>query len=500
MLRTACVDVPDFGIQLLYQRHPDWKKRGYPVAVVTDDRQNGTILMVNDEARKARILPGYRYSQGLALAMNLRAGQVPRVDFRRGVEAVCGWLRKFSPKVEPYIDEPGVFWLDGSGLEKLYKTPSRWARAIRSDLTKRNYEVRVVVGFRRFPSYVVVKALRNDLLILKSPDEEYRSVGDVPLANLALRPKLRDDLSKLGVITVKGFLRLPSAAVAERFGEEASKLWRLASGETWDPLLPDPERPVYEQREILDFPEVNTIRLLFLIKRALSPLLLGLAERGLAVGVLFIDFLLDRHCDRHRLDALRPAEATLDPKVLLRLIHLRLESSPPAAGVIEMTLSVHEVVAPSEQLQLFATKPRRDLRAANEAFARLRAEFGEDSVVRPVLTEGHMPEASFKWEVIDHALMPQPRAVQTRCLVRRVYARPLLLPPQNRQIRDDGWLLRGLDHGPIVRLLGPYIISGGWWRRAIHREYHFAETGKGDLLWVYFDRCRRRWFLHGQVL
>jgi protein ImuB len=33
----------------------------------------------------------------------------------------------------------------------------------------------------------------------------------------------------------------------------------------------------------------------------------------------------------------------------------------------------------------------------------------------------------------------------------------------------------------------------------VHREYHFAETHRGDCLWVYYDRARRRWFQHGAV-
>jgi hypothetical protein len=84
-------------------------------------------------------------------------------------------------------------------------------------------------------------------------------------------------------------------------------------------------------------------------------------------------------------------------------------------------------------------------------------------------------------------------------LVRRLYDRPIALPPRSHHLRDDGWLIHGLPHGAVTRLVGPFVISGGWWRRPVHREYHFAETGRGDLLWVYFDRERRRWFLQGHV-
>jgi protein ImuB len=93
--------------------------------------------------------------------------------------------------------------------------------------------------------------------------------------------------------------------------------------------------------------------------------------------------------------------------------------------------------------------------------------------------------------------------------VRRLHSRPQLLPPQARstqidgrapKTRDDGWLLSGLEHGAVVRILGPYVVSGGWWAgHEVHREYHYAELRRGDCLWVYYDRNRRRWFCQGVV-
>jgi protein ImuB len=83
-------------------------------------------------------------------------------------------------------------------------------------------------------------------------------------------------------------------------------------------------------------------------------------------------------------------------------------------------------------------------------------------------------------------------------LVRRILAKPLPLPSEP-QTRDDGWLVLGPKYGAVERLSGPYVISGGWWNREIHREYYFTETQRGDLLWLYYDRARRKWFLQGWV-
>jgi protein ImuB len=73
------------------------------------------------------------------------------------------------------------------------------------------------------------------------------------------------------------------------------------------------------------------------------------------------------------------------------------------------------------------------------------------------------------------------------------------LPPVPRHLRNDGWIPLDPAAGAVVRLDGPYVISGGWWQTEQHREYHFAHTRRGDVLWVYYDRVARRWSLQGVV-
>ena len=60
-------------------------------------------------------------------------------------------------------------------------------------------------------------------------------------------------------------------------------------------------------------------------------------------------------------------------------------------------------------------------------------------------------------------------------------------------------MLRGLEQGAVQCVFGPYLISGGWWQRAVWREYHYAETENGEIFWVYYDRTRRRWAIQGRV-
>ena len=80
-------------------------------------------------------------------------------------------------------------------------------------------------------------------------------------------------------------------------------------------------------------------------------------------------------------------------------------------------------------------------------------------------------------------------------MVRRVYARPKPLAPRIPREPEAGPSL-AKDHA-IEHMYGPYRVSGGWWKRLVERDYYYAETDHGDLLWLFYDRPRRRWFLHG---
>jgi protein ImuB len=483
--RVACLDLPAFPLQLVWRSEPAW--RAHPVVVIDDDRPQGTVLWACERARGSGVLIGQRYAHALSLCSELRARVVPPEQIEAAITELRAKLHELSPRVE--VGEPGTFWLDGQGLERIFvdgtgPPGSAWGMAIGRASTDLGFHGAIVVGFSRFATYAIARATRHGVTVLRSDADERTAARAVPLARLDIAPKLRDALARLGVTTVGQMVRLPGGGILERFGREAHRLYQLAAGERWDPLVPmaPPEAP--DERVLLDDEDDDVDRLMFVIKAPIDRLLDRLAARGRALTALHVELSL---------------------KHAVGKIEVRADCIKPVAPVNAIRVWADDVAATREQLALFASRPRRDLRAADEAVAKLRAELGDDAVVRAVLREGHLPEASFGWERLVHvvAAAPEPRLVYP--LVRRMFVRPQPLPPQARQVRDDGWLLSGLEHGAVVRIVGPYIVSGGWWtsqasaQGATHREYHFAELRRGDCLWVYYDRNRRRWFWQGTV-
>ncbi len=557
MARWACVDVPELPLQLLLRAHPEWGDA--PACVVAEDRPQGRVLWVNEAARRGKVLPGMRYAAALALCAGLRAGVVGPAEVGRGVAQLAARLRDFSPLVEPCADEPGIFWLEAGGLSRLFPSASAWARQLREAAGAMGFFGRVAVGFTRYGAYAVARS-GAELTVFRDPESESRAARAVPLARLAIDPALRDELDQLGVRTLGEFLELPASELLERYGVAVHRLHQLAAGTGWAPLQPEiPDDPRIERRD-LEWLDDDRTRLLFFVGQLLEPLLARLAEQREQVAGLTLRLALDG--GGVRVESVRPAVPTRDPAQLMELLALRLEASvrdaPLPAKVEALELEAEATRAGERQEELLAEAPRRDVEAARRALARVAAELGPAAVARARLRDGHLPEATFLWEPLapeayaaaganggagqpgDRPLRlvgnpvgaglragPSDAFHSARCdgpsssvsaaptaawlrvvggrdpagpvLVRRIYDHPIALPPRSHHLRDDGWLIHGLPHGAVTRLVGPFVISGGWWRRPVHREYHFAETGRGDLLWVYFDRERRRWFLQGHV-
>ena len=362
-----------------------------------------------------------------------------------------------TPEVEPAKQEPGVFWLNGAGLKRLYASANQWARAIHTSVHERAYDATVVVGYSRFGTYAIAKSQKG-ITVFRNADEERNAAQQVALDRLNLEPKLRDMLFKLGIKTVGALLTLPPGGLRERFGVQAHRLYRMAAGDLWTPLAPSaPEEPV-RQRSILDDAESDATRLLFLIKQLLHPMLTALAARAQALTALWLALLIDH--GGWMKEALRPAVPTLDAVQILDLVRLRLESLQLAAGVVEIELRAESSAATREQLKLFAEQPARDLDAANRALARLRAEFGDGAVVQAKLTDGHLPEARFAWEPLTRIKLPQNGLNRDDSnglnglngaqrlngwngqpvLIRRIVAKPIMLTGAPRRTHEDGWL------------------------------------------------------------
>lgn len=434
------------------------------------------------------------FAAARSLSTELRAAVVEPHKIDAAVAKLHLALCNFTPRVEPSTREPGVFWIDPGGMVPLYGSTDQWGNAVAEALRAAGWVASIVVGFHRYRAYALARtAGPRRMQVQPSPHIESRRAAKVPLSALGISPKLRDHLMVLGVRTLGSFLRLPAAELPTRFGSEATKLHALAS-DRWAPMQPRPLEDPVEGELQFEPPDGDHMRLLFGLKGKLHELMKQLATRHQALSMLHLQLKLDHAGTSDQY--IEPAGPTLDIPSLLELVRLRLESITLPAPIEEVRLRLEGTDATTEQLALFRTQSQRDLDAANRAVARLRAAYGPESVTRATLRPAHLPEASYAWEPVQQIGFPSVTApTQPLPLCRRVLPRPLPLPARPRH-EPETWLKR---RGTVSSLDGPYRVSGGWWVRTVERDYYFAHTSTGETLWIFYDRPRRRWMLHGFV-
>lgn len=122
----------------------------------------------------------------------------------------------------------------------------------------------------------------------------------------------------------------------KRFGIEAHRLHRLASGKVCTPLQPEAPAEPRQRQAQLEAPESNAERLLFLIKPLLDSLLKEMSSKAEALTELTLHLHLEDIGERK--ERIRPAAPTTDSAQILGLVRLRMESLELARGVTELTL------------------------------------------------------------------------------------------------------------------------------------------------------------------
>jgi protein ImuB len=497
----ACADVPALALQLVLRAHPDWQ--GDPVVVVEDDRPFALIVWANRTARAHAIHRGMSFAQAKALSAKLHAEVVAEHEIESAIDALFDRLLPFSPGIEPVLAEPGLFWLDPSGLDTLFGDLERWAAQVHDCLTRERYVSSVVVGHRR-PSAFAIARVRNGPLVMRDPAEEQRLCGRVPLDRLGIGPRLQSDLALLGITRVGELLALPAAQLRIRYGEAAAHLHDFLSGRAWAPLMPrTPAEPSVVELEV-EPPDDDHNRILFGLKSVLHRSVVRLRAEHQGITALDIELQLERLGQRR--ERIESAAPSLDVPQLIDLLRLRLANVALPARVEHIRMRIEHTRVHPRQLSIEHGKKPRDLEAASRAIARLRASFGPQAVTCARLREAYLPEGGYRYEPIREIRLPRAPATPAEWppaelplaelpLVRRVFPTPVALPSKPTH-EPETWLG---PHGAVVAMFGPYRIAGGWWTRRRERDYHFVETQQGELLWIYYDRTLRRWFLQGVV-
>jgi protein ImuB len=471
----------------------------------------------------------------------------------------------FSPKVERSADDAVVLDITGSGL--LFGPPSSTARSIARRAGDAGLTVNIAVAHNpdaailaaknikgitiiprgkelKYLGDLPVRALLEDAIIGRSPlraresihgqakpsgkggagESAYERVIDAQQEEFQRLADIVDTLELWGVFTLHDFARLPESGVAERLGAEGARLQRLARGESDRQLLLIRDDPDFKKAIELDDPIELLEPLSFIFAHLINQLCADLKAQALAANELRLRLRLEDRTETERL--LRLPFPMRDQKTFLRLLLLDLESHPPRASIVAVSLICEPARPQVIQNGLFhplAPEPEK----LELTIARIAKLVGSNNIGSPEILDAHRPDAfrikhfnAFKKFSREWRLQAKTRGrlsdLKSKArkpefvLGFRVFRPPLLARVEapsgwpariNAQSRAPGRSIRG----NVVRAAGPWRSSGDWWMADgwARDEWDVAIASsealpdKQVLCRIYHDLRNDSWFVEG---
>lgn len=390
MRRIVCIRIPHPQLAYWLRRHPEWQ--GRPVVVGGVPPARGIVETASKAARDAGVEPGMTLTQAQAIVPQAHFVAPDPAGMQQEWERLAVVLGRFSPLVE-LAAEPGVFYIDGHGMGRLYPTEREYAAHIRFTLQGENYQARVAVAGSRFAARAAT-ALGDIQVVM--PRREAQALAALPVEILPVSDALKEAFASLGVRTFRAVAEVPVEQLEARFGREGVAAARLVRGDDPTPLRLYQPPNLTAVEFALDGPVEGLEPVRFILKTVTDRLIGALSERGLACEEARLHLRLDDRTTA--LVSVVPATPTLSAPLLWELARQRLEREPLRAPIVHVRMEAVRVrPAAPDQKPLFVRSA--DHAKAELAVARLRGLLGDDAVLVPRRAAAYRPEKRIAWLV-----------------------------------------------------------------------------------------------------
>jgi protein ImuB len=483
----ASIFIPHFQVQSLARNEPELS--GKAIAVVHSDAGDPALQKVveaNVAAIQAGVEPGMT---------RLRLQHFPEVTIRqRSVAqensahaALLDCAGGFSPRVEDTAHDSVL--MDLEGLDRLFGSYAVIADQL--------YDQTILLGLQ--PNVAV--AANPDAAICASRGftgtrvipcgMERKQLASIPLTLLTAEQPFLETMGRWGLHTFGDFAALPPVKISERLGQDGVRLHTCARGASARPLDPHKEPLRFEETMELDDAIAMLEPLRFVLTRLVDQICHRLRMRHRATHEVHV-----------RLDAyervLQLPMAVCDPKMLVELLMLDLESHPPKAAVTKVSVEAIPAKPRAVQNGLFvplSPEPEK----LEVTLARIAHVVGKENVGSPEVLDTHRPDA-FRVSRFDSMRPAASRQESFLPLALRRFRPPLEATVKLRN-GAPWWIAFQGFFGPVTTASGPWKSSGEWWQQDhwAREEWDVrVRTEKGLLLFrIYCDPNNGRWFAEG---
>jgi protein ImuB len=454
----ACLYAKEFPAQAVLRLRPELRER--PVVVVEGEPPLQTVCSFNANARYLGIVRGMtRVELDTFSSLIVLPRSRMEEDSAHAVMLECAGA--FSPRLEDRSD--GCTFLcviDIAGTEKLLGPPEVLARELLRRVQVLGVSASVAISGNFYAALSYVRGVSSRIAFITHGNEG-PALSLLPLKVLDVSTQHAETFALWGIRTLGALAALPEKELISRIGQEGRRLRQLARGELPHHFVPYEAAFELQERMELDTPVEQLDSLLFVLGVMLEQLTLRATARVLALASVTITLSLEGGATHVR--TVRPALPTNDRPLWLKLLQLDLETHPPQAAILAVTLTAEPGSTSKVQLGLFSPQLPEPMRL-DVTLARIRALVGDDCVGSPVLRDTNQPDG-FRVEPfkVPSVHSSSSAAVSSSAAMRQ------LRPPERASItlRDRqpvSFVFRDCRY-EVEHAYGPWLAEGDWWNR-----------------------------------
>lgn len=462
-----------------------------PSPVISTSNQQ--VWQCNAHASTSGIRPGMSVNHALMLMPELELLERDTDLEAHKLHELAYWAYRFTSLVGIYNDH--TLMLEVGKSINLFKGLEHILNLVSSDLN--SFGISAKPGLASTPKAAYVLSFDhcevNRQCSLSS--QTVRQLQQARLAHLDTEPAIIERLHHCGFSTLADIRDIPEAELGQRFGADflyyLDQLW----GRIADPQIAVTPPENFEAS--VDFAE--PIRNLHWINQQLDLLLNDLLRFVTQRQLICRSFTWRLYRENNRLlhtitVGLSARQNTFE--MFRELTDLKLASIQLDWEFSSIELSSRQLVP----MQLFNDDlfdPLPDHQQFKQLIDKLSNRLGQTALFRVSTAAEHLPElVNDRQHALQETALSQ---VELKALS----------PTESKALKDQPlWLLENPQRlaqqhrqprheGPLRIIHGPDRITSHWWSKLQSRDYFIARQTNGRLLWIFFDRGEKYWYLHG---
>jgi protein ImuB len=560
----AAIYVPEFMVQAVVRAEvgasTDVTLCGRAISLIDGNSPLWNVVAANAQALAAGIVLGMTKANAAQFAgVEIRARSLAAEKAAHAALRDVGW--SVSPRMEETA--PDLMFVDIAGLSSLLSSDKKIAELLVARAKECGLRVNVAVAENLLAAEVAARGFAG--ITLLTAGEEAKRIGSLPINVLSPSEEIAETLELWGIKTCAALARLPVLQLSERLGQAGVHLQTLASGTAVRALVIAEAELNFEEEMELDDAVEELEPLSFVLGRLLDQLCARLTVRALAASLLRVRFALQPAFENAldvRTEVVRTKnvpgiyERTMqlpvsmcDAKLLLKLLRLRLQGSPPGAPVVKILVAAEAANPRVTQRGLFLPI-FPDVEKLELTLTRLANVVGGGNVGSAEIVDTHRP-GEFRMERFlpereevnfsakrkaakkrSSKNADKHNATNAAAMSFRVFRPPLPINVNSRDGQPAEVFLQGW-RGEVHKASGPWRTSGEWWhdeqwiedewdlevrfvgktsmqaekyktlkfapekstlQKCAQKEKSVAEFGRYR---IYFDAVRQRWFARG---